>query len=259
MEIRTFALGLLRATTLRDKLREPAPDLTDEAPGAPLDLVRPARPPGLAIRPLRRAEAPKPGALGDPAQRGRVLHAFANHELQAAELFAWALLAFPRQPAEWRRGALAILRDEQRHARLYVERMEAFGVRFGDLPVSGYFWNKRGHLRSPLRFVCAMCLTFEAANLDHTLEAAAIARCAGDEETAGVLERVHRDEQRHVAFGLRWLDAARAPGETRLAAYERSVRWPLRLALARGPRVHRAPRAAIGYDPPFLAALERAR
>jgi IS4 transposase len=27
--------------------------------------------------------------MRDPAQRARILHALANHELQAAELFAW--------------------------------------------------------------------------------------------------------------------------------------------------------------------------
>ena len=30
--------------------------------------------------------------MRDPAQRARILHALANHELQAIELFAWALL-----------------------------------------------------------------------------------------------------------------------------------------------------------------------
>jgi len=36
-------------------------------------------------------------------------HALANHELQAIELFAWAVLAFPDTPIAFRRGLIAIL------------------------------------------------------------------------------------------------------------------------------------------------------
>ena len=97
---------------------------------------------------------------GDPRPAG----------LQAAELFAWSLLAFPGAPPAFRRGLLAILLDEQRHTRMYVARLEANGARFGDFPVHGYFWQKAPAIVSPLRFLCAMSLTFENANLDHTVD-----------------------------------------------------------------------------------------
>ena len=93
--------------------------------------------------------------MPDPAQRPRILHALANHELQAAELFAWALLAFPEAPPELRRGLLRILIDEQRHTRMYIARVEDAGARFGDYPVNGYFWSKDRDDHSPLRFLCA--------------------------------------------------------------------------------------------------------
>jgi hypothetical protein len=62
---------------------------------------------------------------------------------------------------------------------MYEARLVALGGHFGQFPVSGYFWSKVDAITSPLRFVCAMSLTFENANLDHTVDYAAAARRAG--------------------------------------------------------------------------------
>src|SRR5687768_10416942 len=130
--------------------------------------------------------------MRDPAQRARILHALANHELQAIELFAWALLAFPQAPRGFRAGLVAILAEEQLHLRLYDERLRAHGLGFGDLPVTAHFWNRLPPA-NPLAFVCTMGLTFENANLDFAGAYAAAARAAGDEATGAVLDRVHAD------------------------------------------------------------------
>ena len=122
---------------------------------------------------------PPIAGMRDPAQRVRILHALANHELQAIELFAWALLAFPDAPLAFRRGLVAILADEQRHLALYTERLAALGTGFGDQPVTGHFWNKLDHLADPLAFVCAMGLTFENANLDFAGDYARAAHACG--------------------------------------------------------------------------------
>ena len=260
--VRAFAEAVVRATTLVGKLTPPAPGLADDGPGPPLRLEAPGRPAELAIRPGPEARTPPLAGMADPAQRVRILHAFANHELQAVELFAWALLVFADAPAAFRAGLLEVLADEQRHTRLYLERLEAHGARFGDQPVSGYFWNKLDHLGTPRDFVCAMCLTFENRNLDHTLDFAEEAERVGDRETAGVLRRVHADEIRHVRFGLEWLGrfvAAEGGQDAGLVdAWEASLRWPLRPELARGPRLHRAPRERAGLDDAFLERLEAA-
>ena len=257
MLIRDYALARVLATSLDEKLVPPPDGMHDEQREVELLPRAPGRPPELAIstRPVR---VPSLAGMCDPAQRARILHAFCNHELQAVELFAWALLAHPDAPDAYRRGLLSLLADEQRHLRLYAARLAAYGLGFGELPVSGYFWGKLEGLESPLAFVCAMCLTFENANLDHTLDHAQAARAAGDEATADVLLAVHADELRHVRFGLRWLDACRAPCESRVDAYRRAVRWPVRAALARGPVLHREARVAAGLDDEFLELLERA-
>lgn len=255
MEVRDYARELLNATTLQGKLAPPPGDLTDEAPGPALRVEAPARPPELAIRPGPEAKVPPIEGVADPAQRVRILHAFANHELQAAELFAFALLAFPDAPRPFRRGLLRILGEEQVHCRLYLDRLAALGARFGDHPVSGYFWSKVGDLTTPLRFVAAMSLTFESANLDHAVEYAHAARRAGDGATANALERVHADELGHVQFGWIWLGKLKDPDATPEAAYLANLVWPLRPARARGRVFHPESRAAAGLPPSFVRLL----
>lgn len=256
MELRDFALRVVTSQSLDEKLAPAPEDLIDERPGPALRLRRPGRPPGLAIRPASQVKVPPLEGMADPDQRGRIVHALANHELQAAELFAWALLAFPEAPPDFRRGLLSILGDEQRHTRMYVARAEALGVAFGDLPVTGYFWGKVPSIRSPLDFVCAMSLTFENANLDHTTEYAEAARAAGDERTAAVVDRVYRDEVEHVRFGWAWLERFRGDDETPWDAFRTSLTWPLRPAKARGARFHREGREAAGLDAEFIRGLE---
>ena len=181
MEIRDFARTVLLTEDLDVKLAPAPGELTDDDPGPAFRAAGPGRPPHLRFQ---KVEVPSIEGMADPAQRPRILHALANHELQAAELFAWALLAFPDAPPEFRRGLLRILDDEQRHTRMYIARVEDAGARFGDFPVHGYFWGKVETITTPLRFLCAMSLTFENANLDHTEEYAEAARRAGDVKTA---------------------------------------------------------------------------
>jgi uncharacterized ferritin-like protein (DUF455 family) len=260
VEVRDFALAVLEATTLADKLGPPPRGLGDAAPGAPLRLPAPARPPELAIVTARTRSARVPPIAGmrDPRQRARILHALCNHELQAVELFAWALLAFPTAPRRFRQGLVAILIEEQRHAGLYRDRLAALGHRFGDLPVTGHFWNLVPAIDGPVAFLCVMGLTLESANLDFALDYAAAARAAGDAATADALGEVHRDEIRHVRFALRWLPRLEPDGGGALASYRRHVRPPLHLGRARGRTVDRPSRVAAGFDPELLAAVEAA-
>ena len=254
MTIRDYALGLVAGDTLAAKLAPPPAELAVEDPGPPLRLAAPGRPAALAIVPGRAARVPPIAGMRDVAQRVRILHALANHELQATELFAWALLAFPDAPVAFRRGLVAILADEQRHFALYDARLAAHGAGFGDHPVTGHFWNKLDHLTGPLEFVCAMGLTFEAANLDFAGDYAAAARACGDDATAAALDQVHADEIRHVHFGWTWL--RRLAGDVDpWQAYNAHVRHPLGPRRARGARLDKDARRRAGFDEAFIEAL----
>lgn len=250
---RDYALAIVTSDTLAGKLAPPG-ELALEDPGEPLRLLAPGRPPELAIVPGRHAKVPPLAGMRDPQQRGRILHALANHELQAIELFAWALLAFPAAPLAFRRGLVAILADEQRHLDLYRERLTAHGLAFGDLPVTGHFWNKLDHLTGPLEFVCAMGLTFENANLDFAGDYAIAARACGDHATAAALDQVHADEIGHVHFGWVWLK--RLAGDVDpWQAYLDHVKFPLGPRRARGARFDREARRRAGFDEAFIDAL----
>ena len=255
--VRDYARSIVTTDTLAGKLAPPPDglDLVDNEP--PLILTAPGRPASLAIVAGRTARVPPSQGMRDPSQRARILHALANHELQAVELFAWALLAYPDAPIAFRRGLVAILADEQRHLALYMQRLAAHSVSFGDHPVTGHFWNKLDHLATPLEFVCAMGLTFENANLDFAGDYAAAARVCGDTETAAVLERVHEDEIAHVHFGFVWLKRFTDTGGEGDAwqAYLDHVKFPLGPKRARGARFDREARRRAGFDEAFIEAL----
>jgi uncharacterized ferritin-like protein (DUF455 family) len=251
---RDYARRVVESDTLAAKL-EPPGELVLEDAGAPVRIAAPGRPPELAIVPGRHARVPPIAGMRDPAQRVRIVHALANHELQAIELFAWALLAFPDAPVAFRRGLVAILADEQRHFGLYAARLAAHGASFGDHPVTGHFWNKLDHLTGPLEFVCAMGLTFEAANLDFAGDYAAAARACGDVATADALDRVHADEIAHVHFGWTWMRRL-AGDEDPWSVYTSHVKAPLGPARARGARLDREARRRAGFDEAFIARLD---
>src|SRR5688572_26701974 len=154
MELRAYASRALLSSDLDEKLRPPESLLTDADPGPPVRPDRPGRPENLRFAAKRAAPAmPKPESFRDPARRAVAHHLMANHELQAAEVMAMVLLAFPDAPPEFRIGLADVLRDEQRHTRMHARRCEELGVPFGSLPVSGYIWEKAKAFRSVLDYL----------------------------------------------------------------------------------------------------------
>src|SRR5688572_5998335 len=216
MELRDFAEQVLFATTLEEKLLCPK-IITDENPGSPIVAPHmPGRPAGLRFKAQGSGQGGFPGIhrLEQERERGLLLHFFANHELLATELMALVLLRFPDAPAAFRRGVLQTLQDEQEHTRLYLARMAACGIAFGELPVSGYFWRAVSGMQSPVDYVAGLSLTFEQANLDFARHFARGFAAAGDDVTAQLLEKIHRDEIGHVAYGLKWFRRWKATGES---------------------------------------------
>lgn len=266
VELREFAERILCATTLEEKLIEPPGGrLTDERPGAAWDRdVEPGRPAELRFKPSGSDKAGTDGkagfpglqGLGDEAGRGKVLHFFANHELLATELMALALLRFPDAPPTFRRGVLHTLREEQEHVRLYLDRMKACGIAFGELPVSGYFWRSVSPMRQPMDFVTGLSLTFEQANLDFARVFSRGFAEAGDLETAALLRRILHDEIGHVAHGLKWFRQWKDPNSSDWDAFCGALRFPLSPQRAKGVEFNAQARRAAGLEPEFIAQLD---
>jgi uncharacterized ferritin-like protein (DUF455 family) len=256
-ELGELALAILEASTLEGKLAAIPPGTRDAHRGPARRIQVPGRPPELPVVAARAARVPPVQGMYDPHQRARILHALANHELQAVELFAWALVAFPDTPSSFRRGLAAILGEEQRHMRLYMARLAALGHRMGDFPVTGHFWNHLGQMDTPLGFACVMGLTFENANLDFAQDYADGARAIGDHETAAVLELVHREEIRHVRFAWRWIERWRGD-RTAWQLYRETIGPPLGPGRTRGRRMCLPSRRAAGLDDEFIAGMEAA-
>lgn len=255
--MRAWAERLLLGEALADKLA-PLPEGADVADGGPALAVpdAPGRPAGLRFVLRSDAEPPREGRLADALERGRLLHAFANHELLAIELFALGLLRFPDAPASWRAGVAATIGEEQRHLAAYLARMAELGVRFGDAPSSGFFWGCLAPARTPLELVAGLSLGFEQANLDFAAHWAGALRAAGDEASAALLDRVLADEVGHVRHGVVWLERWKGPGETPWDAWRAALRPPLtpRRARGRGPFLVDARRAA-GLTDDFIRRL----
>jgi uncharacterized ferritin-like protein (DUF455 family) len=214
----------------------------------------PGRPP--ALRSIARApRTPRPAALASARSRAHLVHTFLHHELQAAELFAWAILAFPRAPHEFRAGLLRLSREELGHLALYRAHLAALGFAVGDFPVRDWLWERVARVDDELAFVALLGLGLEGANLEHNARFAAQFRAAGDEAGARVLERVGRDEIEHVAFARRWFERwTGAPLE-----YDRwraALPPPLTPSVLRGSPLNRAARKRAGLGDAFLARLE---
>ncbi len=254
MEISLLAEQILFGDSLADKLAGPAPGdrLQDEQRGAgmvgPPDA--PGRPSGLELRsdatPL---SFPGPGRLHEPAAAGAALHFFANHELLALELMALVLLRFPDADPAFRRELVATMRDEQRHMRLYIGRMEELGVRFGAGSTSPFFWDCLSNVADVAQFVAGLSLTLEQANLDFALGFARAFRAVGDEATGAILDQVHREEIVHVARGLKWLPRTSGSLWDDWIAH---LPPPLTPRRARGPEPDREGRRRAGLPDEFV-------
>ena len=257
MELSEFARQVLFGTTLEDKLFSPD-EITDERPGEALISPRqPGRPPHLRFKPVNSVKTEAPGLqrLENPRERGRLLHFFANHELLATELMALVLLRFPDAPRAFRRAVLQTLRDEQEHTRLYLARMRDCGIHFGEYPLSGYFWRAISGMQSPLDYVSGLSLTFEQANLDFARDFARAFQTIGDAATAGLLERIYRDEIGHVACGLKWFRRWKDERLSDWTAFCRQLKFPLSPSRAKGLGLNVEGRQAAGFDPVFIAEL----
>lgn len=251
-DIEAWAERYILSAELSHKLAPPAPPKGFRAMATPLRVSEPGRPPEL--RQARRGErTPKQEALATPHYRARTLHAFWHHELQAAELMCWAILAFPEAEPDFRRGLLGICLDEIRHMNLYAEHIRALGSRLGDFGIRDWFWKRVPGCASPLEFVAVMGMGLEAANLEHAPNFAARFRLAGDETGAQIQERIAAEEVAHVGFATRWF--SRWTGGCDFERWAAHLPPPLSPWVMHGQPIAAEARRRAGMSDAFLQQL----
>lgn len=255
--IEDWAERFVRTNVLAEKLApgpRPAVFRADSEPVAPKRLDGPGRPPELRL--VARAEKmPRRGALAHPEKRAALFHTFAHHELQAAELMAWALLAFPETPRAFRLGLLGVLDDELRHLASYLEAdvVRTVGLSFGDHPVRDWFWERVPRAETAAHFCAVMGMGFEGGNLDHTARYTALFREHGDEDGARRLEVVGEEEVPHVRFALHWFE--RWTGARDFEAWRAHLPPPLSPVTMRGNALDDEARLRAGFTGEFLEQL----
>jgi uncharacterized ferritin-like protein (DUF455 family) len=249
-----WAFAYVTSKSLSHKLSPPeVPERLSENP-TPLRITRPGRPAELVCT-WDKYKAPKSAAqLTNPQKRAHLLHTFLHHELQAAELMCWAILAFPGTPAAFKRGLAAICLDEVRHMRMYAAHIRALGFEVGAFFVRDWFWQRAPAAQTPCAFLALMGLGFEAGNLDHAARFARMFREAGDERGARLQEVVGEEEVRHVAFAAHWFRAF--SGELTFARWAAALPPPLSPMVMRGRPLSREARKEAGLDDTFLDELE---
>lgn len=216
----------------------------------------PGRPPELWTRP--RTKTPRRASLHIPRKRAHLFHILMHHELQAAELMAWAILRFRAAPSSFRRGLLKIMHDELRHLRMYADHISALGFAVGDFPVNDWFWRRVPQVETPVAFVSLMGMGLEGRNLDHVKEYHQALLDAGDAVAAEIHAQVGREEVPHVAFGIRWFRRFTAAPEDGPLVFRRwadALVPPLSPRMMQGATINRAARIQAGFDDAFLEDL----
>ncbi len=253
--VERWAWDHVTTTDLARKLAPPAPPRLWEEPPVPRRLLLPGRPAEL----VRAERAPKSGgkeALRSRRRRAQAFHTFLHHELQAAELMAFALLAFPEAPLAFKLGLLRVHHDEVRHMELYAEHLGSLGHRYGDFPVRDWFWERVPRAPTPAHFVAVMGVGFEGGNLDHAARFQDRLLAAGDPGGAALQARVGEEEIMHARFALRWFCRFTGKAEATFEDFAAHLPPPLTPTVMRGRPLARDARIRAGYTESFLDALE---
>lgn len=162
---------------------------------------RPARP----ARPVLLAPGAMPKRGRGQSLKGRIalIHALAHIECVAIDLALDMAGRFGAEMGEAFVGDwLSVAADEAMHFVLLDRRLRALGSGYGELPAHDGLWEAAETTRHDVAARLAVVpMVLEARGLDVTPATIRWMRDAGDEATAWVLERIYRDEIRHVRYG----------------------------------------------------------
>ena len=147
---------------------------------------------------------------GKNSLQGRItlLHALAHIEFSAIDL-AFDLIGrfgalFPREFVDdW----VSVGADEAMHFALLDRRLKQMGSHYGAMPAHAGLWDTAYNTRNnALARLAVVPMGLEARGLDITPVTVERFESQGDLPSAKILNRIYRDEIRHVWFGTRWFE-----------------------------------------------------
>ncbi len=165
---------------------------------------RPQRPARPELLPPGRM--PKRGKGGSERGRIALLHALAHIEFGAIDLAFDAAGRFGADfPPDFVTDWFGVGADEAMHFALLDRRLRAFGSSYGALPAHDGLWEAAAATAGDvLARLAVVPMVLEARGLDVTPATVARFEAVGDGRSARILDRIYRDEIRHVAAGTRW-------------------------------------------------------
>jgi uncharacterized ferritin-like protein (DUF455 family) len=239
---------------LEDKLIDPPSDLVDMRDFS-LEIPNlPAREKNISIS-EKKSKIPRLEHLHLEINRGVAMHHFANHELMATEIFAWAILKFQNIPDKSRQDLFSSLREEQKHFKLYLDRMRELGIAFGERPLNGIFWKYIPFMNSFEKFSAIMSLSFEGANLDYATIYQKTFSQYGDDKSAEIMEIVFLDELKHVKRGLKVLQKREDQSISEWEYYLSLLDPPFTPRRAKGYFYIPETRRKVGFTEDFILKL----
>jgi len=171
------------------------------------------RPPSQPARPAKPnlADAKDMPRRGFGAVEGRAafLHAIAHIELNAIDLACDLIARFADQswPRVFYDDWVTVVDDEARHFTWLTVRLDQLGKAYGDYAAHNGLWEAaRVSADDPLARLAVVPMVLEARGLDTTPNAVHKFRSAGDTESADILARIGKEEEPHVAAGVRWFE-----------------------------------------------------
>ena len=200
-------LGALKAREAGEKLEIVQRLLEEESfsgdrQAADREMALPGYPDRLRLVDPR--EVPR-RSLGTVEGRACFLHAIAHIEFNAINLALDAVYRFGGLPDDYYRDWLGVAREEARHHAMLEDRLEELEYRYGDFPAHNGLWDIACRTAHDLvsRMAMVPCV-MEARGLDVTPGMIRRFLDVGDDRSAGLLETILEEEERHVAIGVSW-------------------------------------------------------
>ena len=220
----------------------------------PLGALRPARPAHWNVVEAHAiSDRPKLGTAGG---RYRLMHSIANIELAAVELMLLSIADFPAEPPEYYHATFQIAREEVMHTRMLMRRLRHLGGDFGDEPVHMGLWRTAVQWTDLPGRLGVVPRIFEARGLDVSDRLRKQLGAAGDARSAAALERIYRDEIRHVSVGTLWYRAACELRGLDPEAHFIELLRDFRPRRGTPGRINRVGRKQAGFTERELAVLE---